>query len=157
MADEAVFLRRALSTAQPAPYPAWPDGFALFGLAEGEEPTIHALLRAAHGETSTHLADPADWWAQITRDPEFSRDLCLVVRDATRAPVGFALCWSGGFIAEIAVEHGVRGKGLGENLLRACLKALERLGAPHARLRCQAEPEDGPLRSAAARLGFVVE
>lgn len=157
MADEAVFLRRALSPAQPSPYPAWPDGFALFGLAEGEEDAVHALLRAAYGEASTLLSNPADWWGQVTSDAEFSRDLCLLVRDADRKPVAFAFCWTGGFINDIAVRQSVRGKGLGENLLRACLKGLERVGAPHARLRCQAEPENGPLRSAAARLGFVME
>ncbi|MGV3649891.1 MAG: GNAT family N-acetyltransferase [Devosia sp.] len=157
MADEAVFLRRPLLAAHPAPFPAWPDGFALFGLAEGEEEAIHTLLRAAYGEASTLLADPADWWGQVSTDAEFSQDLCLVVRDADRKPVGFAFCWTGGFINDIAVAQSVRGKGLGENLLRASLKALERVGAPHARLRCQAEPEDGPLRSAAARVGFAVE
>jgi ribosomal protein S18 acetylase RimI-like enzyme len=155
--DEALFLRRPLGPAHPAPHPAWPDGFALFPMAEGEHQIIHALLLAAYGDAGTYLPDADDWWAKTRLDAEFSSDLCLVVRDADRRAVAFGMAFTGGFINDLAVHADYRGQGLGEHLLRALLRALEDKGAALARLRCNAADDVGHRRATAERLGFQQE
>lgn len=156
--DEAVvFLRRPLGAAHPAPHPAWPDGFALFGLAEGEAAEAHALLLSTIGPTPTLLADPADWWGKTVADPEFSPDLCLVVRTASREMAGFALCWHGGFIEHLAIRPDLQGHGLGEHLLRAALLLLEEKGAGFARLRLPVSQREADFAATLERLGFTDE
>jgi GNAT superfamily N-acetyltransferase len=69
--------------------------------------------------------------------------------------VGFELCWTSGFIKDIAVAAPYRRQGVGEALLLAAFAALKARGNEQVGLKVETENPSGAQRLY-ERLGFVI-
>ena len=76
------------------------------------------------------------WWARLQGDPEFDPALCFLVFGSDDVLAAAALCWTTGFIKDLAVRPEARRRGLGRALDAACLRRV-----PTAR-RDALRPED---------------
>lgn len=145
-----VRLRRDLSS--PFPEPSWPAGFVMRTLTPTEAPALHALI-------TTVFDDGADgpfevWWPKHSGDPEFDPELCFLVFAPGGALVGAALCWTSGFIKDLAVHPSVRRLGLGEALMLQAFAAFRRRGVGHVDLKTSLSANADAVRLY-RRLGMV--
>ena len=126
-------LRKQLSGALAIPQ--WPAGIRLAPVSDVAPDALHALLATAYANGFGSVPPLDEWWPAITADTEYDPDLWLVAIDATGQPVGLALCWTSGFIKDIAVSQAARGQGVGEALLHAAFAACHRRGLDHVDLK----------------------
>lgn len=130
----------------------WPPGVSLAPFSATLAPKAHALLLEGYAEgAGTVPADFDSWWAVTRHDPEFDASLCFCAVDGDRL-VGFALCWTSGFVKDIAVAADARGQGIGEALLRTALLAFKERGLSEVALKVHAD--NMAARRLYARLGF---
>lgn len=144
-------LRKHLSG--PLAQPALPTGIALTPVAEADPAALHALLEAAYTNGFGSVPALDVWWPTVTADSEYDEGLFLVATDTTGQPVGLCLCWTSGFIKDIAVAADLRGKGIGEALLHAAFRACKARGLDHVDLKVIAE--NTPALRLYHRLGMV--
>jgi ribosomal protein S18 acetylase RimI-like enzyme len=144
-------LRKLLSGIQPDP--VWPQGATLAPIASVAPQALHAILDTAYANGYGSVPSFADWWPSIIADAEYDPDLLVIAADATGQPIGLALCWTGGFIKDIAVSAAWRSQGIGENLLRTAFATFSRRGLDHVDLKVIAANE--PALRLYHRLGMV--
>ncbi|WP_109575415.1 GNAT family N-acetyltransferase [Aminobacter sp. AP02] len=75
------------------------------------------------------------WWPRISGDAEFDPALCFLVLDGGGRLAGAALCWSGGFVKDLAVHADFRGLGIAEALMWHVFATFAARGAPHVDLK----------------------
>jgi ribosomal protein S18 acetylase RimI-like enzyme len=124
-------LRRLLDDDPTAP--AWPAGFVMRTMRPGDELAVHTLL-------ATVFDDGADgpfeeWWDKRSNDSEFDAELCFLVFDPAQTLVAEALCWTSGFVRDLAVHPAARRSGIGEALMRQVFAVFARRGLSHVDLK----------------------
>jgi len=148
-------MRRELDGELPAP--VWPEGISIrtFRPADGE--AVQALLDEAYrgwDARYTPLAY-AHWARAMIGDSEFDPALWfLAERDAVLA--GCALHWRSGWLKDLAVRDGERGRGIGRALVLTGLRACARRSIPRVGLKVDAANPTG-AQHLYESLGFVIE
>jgi ribosomal protein S18 acetylase RimI-like enzyme len=130
-APNDIRLRKILDETLVAPH--WPEGFAMRCLEPGDAPALHALLDEVFDDGTDGPFDT--WWPRISGDPEFDPALCFLVIDARGLLAAAALCWTNGFVKDLAVHPDARGRGVGEALMWHAFAALRARGLDHADLK----------------------
>lgn len=126
-------LRKYLSGSQAQP--AWPQGVALRPLETADPEALHAILAEAYANGFGSVPDFVTWWPAVTGDSEYDPALLFIAADTARHPVGLALCWSSGFIKDVAVIPAWRGRGVAQALLLTAFRAFQHRGLPHVDLK----------------------
>ena len=155
LVEETLVLRRPLR--HPEPEPSWPDGIAVRTFEPGDAAAVHALLDEAYRAWDSRYVPLAhdDWLRWMTGDPDFDPTVWwLAQRDGELA--GCALHWSTGFLKDLAVRAGERGRGLGAALVQQGLAEFARRGVESVGLKVDAANPTGAPRLY-ERLGFVLE
>ncbi|WP_268799784.1 GNAT family N-acetyltransferase [Pseudomonas huanghezhanensis] len=83
----------------------------------------HQLLMLGRQYGGGRVADLRTWLNAFDTDPEFDRELVLVVRD-TLGVVGVAQCWTSAFIRNLVVHPRAQGQGVGRCLLEQAFMAF---------------------------------
>ncbi|OLF74109.1 hypothetical protein AWH62_08205 [Maricaulis sp. W15] len=87
------------------------------------------LLNAAYAQGQGETAAFGEWWAALRTDDEFDQRLCLCLIDQRSDElVGFAHCWTTGFLKDFAILPGRQGQGLGRFLFARTCARLAGLG-----------------------------
>lgn len=132
----SIRLRKYLSAADQLP--RWPAGIYLVPIADVDPNELYALLSASYATGAGTLPPQAEWWPGVSSDEEYDPAL-LFIAASSGVPVGLALCWNSGFIKDVAVSAHMRGRGIGEALLRTALATFRRRGLAHADLKVVAD------------------
>lgn len=121
-------MRRKLAGSLPAP--VWPAGIAPVAFASAPAVAVHDVIASA-------LPTPpfAEWWPWLTQDGEYDPALVFVAANGDGAPVGVAQCWTSGFVKDLAVLPGQRGRGIGEALLLTAFAAFRDRGFSNVDLK----------------------
>lgn len=108
--------------------PEWPDGIVCgrFDAALAED--VHELLTEAYRDGGGSISGFSEWWSAVSSDAEFDPELCFLAQDAAGYLVGVNLCWSSGFIKDLAVRPPYRQWGIDRALLLTSFGALQRRG-----------------------------
>lgn len=131
----------------------WPDGARLAALPDIDPRTLHAILTDAYANGFGAVAAFAEWWASVETDEEFDPALLFVAVDDAGSPIGLALCWTSGFIKDLAVVEAWRGKGIGDALLQEAFAAFRKRGLPQVDLKVGAA--NAPAIGLYRRVGMV--
>jgi ribosomal protein S18 acetylase RimI-like enzyme len=141
--------------------PTWPGGVSLRTYADGDGPATKALLdRAYGGWDDTYVARPLDdWLAFMTEHDEFDPDLWFLAEQDGEL-IACALHWrehqGRGWLKDLVVDEGHRGRGLGSALVRHGLAVYAGRGAERVGLKVDdANPTGAPRLYAA--LGFETD
>ena len=126
-------LRKHLAT--DLPMPVWPARSRLLPLAEAEPRDLHAILATAYVNGFGSVPPFEQWWTALTTDDEYDPSLVFIAADESGQSVGVALCWTTGFVKDIAVVSKWRGHGVGEVLLREAFRAFQQRGLAHVDLK----------------------
>lgn len=128
-------LRLVRDLTAPMTDPAWPDRVVLVPFSATLAPKVHDLMQRAYAEGGGSVPQHFDtWWAATRHDPEFDARLCFVATSAGE-PVGFALCWTSGFVKDLVVHPSHQGQGVGRALLLTVLQRLKARGHREAALK----------------------
>jgi ribosomal protein S18 acetylase RimI-like enzyme len=131
---------------------SWPTDVRLVPFGARLALPAYELLKAAYANGYGSVPVSFDgWWASTRHDPEFDAGLCLCATLDQRL-VGFALCWTSGFVKDIAVAALHRRRGIGEGLLRSACAVLSQRGI--AQLALKVHRDNAVARQLYARLGF---
>lgn len=144
-------LRKHL-TADQAP-PVWPPQAHLLPFADAAPRALHAILADAYRNGFGSVAPFETWWASLTGDSEFDPSLVVIAADAVNRPIGLVQCWTSGFIKDIAVVPGWRGKAIGESLLLQAFWIMQQQGLSQVDLKVVAA--NAHAISLYRRLGMV--
>lgn len=149
-APNDIRLRKILDDTLTPPH--WPEGFVMRPFEHRDAQALHALLE----DTFDDGADgPFDgWWQRISGDAEFDPDLCFLVIDGKGLLAGAALCWTSGFVKDLAVHPGSRRYGVGEALMRHVFLAFRDRGAAHVDLKTNTVENSAAFRLY-ERLGMI--
>jgi mycothiol synthase len=133
-----------LADRHDAPSPA---GVTIRSVRPQEEAAYHEVVRASFAEHFALTVPPfATWWAEWRADPMFDPDLFLLAEDADAGIVGIAcdlVDGAVGWVGDLGVLPGWRGRGIGRALLGASFEAFRARGLRTARLNVDAENETG--------------
>ena len=146
-------LRLVRDLGAQVPGPVWPADVAPTTFSASVAPRVHDLMQRAYADGGGSVPPAFDaWWAATRHDTEFDAGLCFVAAKAEQ-PVGFALCWTSGFLKDLVVDPAWQGHGIGTALLRTALQALKARGHREAALKVHADNERA--RRLYAANGFV--
>ncbi len=134
----AIRLRKHLSAADLQPE-TWPAGIERIAVAEADPDALHALLSDCYANGSGIVAPLETWWADTVLDEEYNPDLVFVAATPSGEIAGMLLCWSSGFIKDVAVASHMRGRGIGEAMLRAAFATLQQRGFTQVDLKAMAD------------------
>ncbi len=95
--------------------------------------SLHALLSEVFDDGEEGPFDA--WWQKVSNDAEFDPALCFLAFDGDGRLVGAALCWTGGYLKDLAVRPEARRRGLAEALLRQVFGTFRARGAAHVDLK----------------------
>src|SRR6266567_7172548 len=146
---------RGLGGAEPDA--EWPEGISARTFDPADASAVHALLDEAYRGWDAHYVPLVheDWVPLMTGDIEFDPTVWwLAERDGKL--VGCALWWSGGWLKDIVMRQGERGRGLGSALIRAGFAEFARRGKQRVGLKVDAANPTGAPQLY-ERLGFVTE
>lgn len=139
------------------PAPEWPpDVTVRTAELDADPPAVHALLELAfRGSPDEEQAYDAwlTWW---TDDPEFDPSAWFLA-EAGSELAGVALCWSNGFLKDLAVCPTHRRRGIGRALLLHVFREFRARGAPAVSLKVDAANPTGAARLYEAAGMRVVE
>ncbi|RUU04862.1 N-acetyltransferase [Mesorhizobium sp. USDA-HM6] len=130
-APNDVRLRKHLDDTLTAPH--WPEGFVMRPFEHRDAQALHALLQEVFDDGADGPLD--EWWERTSGDAEFDPDLCFLVIDGKGLLAGAALCWTSGFVKDLAVHPDSRGLGIGEALMRHVFLTFRDRGAAHVDLK----------------------
>jgi mycothiol synthase len=130
--------------AEPRP-PAWPDGVSVRTYAESDAGAVHALMLEAFAGTAEEVPPFARWHPWMTEDPGFDAGVWFLA-EAGAELAGACLCWSEGWVKDLAVRPAWRGRGLGEALLRQAFAEFHRRGLATVGLKVDADNPTGAVR-----------
>lgn len=158
MTGPSAVLRMRCALDAVAPAPSWPHGFRVRTWIDSDAADVHALLVDAYRSGGGTVAEFGQWRPAFVGDAEFDASACLIAEtdgaDARRL-AGVVLCWSSGFVKDLAVAADWRRRGLGAALLRAAMDTFRRRGFRAVELKVEADNPSG-ARRLYERLGFVV-
>nr|WP_245454748.1 hypothetical protein [Mesorhizobium sp. M3A.F.Ca.ET.080.04.2.1] len=103
-APNDIRIRKILDDALTPPH--WPDGFVMRPFEHRDAQALHALLEEVFDDGPDGPFE--DWWGRIAGDAEFDPQLCFLVIDAKGLLAGAALCWTSGFVKNLAVHPEAR-------------------------------------------------
>lgn len=151
-APDAVLMRRDLVALFGIP--VWPTGISLVPFADELALDAHALLRDAYREGAGEVpVSFVDWWLSVSSDEEFDPDLLFFARADDGRLAGFALCWTSGFIKDLAVASAFRRSGVATALLDTIFAAFAERGETEVRLKVRAD--NLAARRAYEKAGFT--
>ncbi|KUM26404.1 acetyltransferase [Mesorhizobium loti] len=130
-APSDIRLRKRLDDALTAPH--WPEGFVMRPFEHRDAQAMHALLQEVFDDSADGPFD--EWWERVSGDAEFDPDLCFLVIDGKGLLAGVALCWTSGFVKDLAVHPDSRRRGIGEALMRHVFLTFRDRGAAHVDLK----------------------
>jgi mycothiol synthase len=130
--------------AEPRP-PTWPDGVSVRTYAESDAGAVHALMQEAFAGTAEEVPPFARWHPWMTEDPGFDAGVWFLA-EAGAELAGACLCWSEGWVKDLAVRPAWRGCGLGEALLRQAFAEFHRRGLVTVGLKVDADNPTGAVR-----------
>jgi ribosomal protein S18 acetylase RimI-like enzyme len=140
----------------PQPEPHVPDGITIRTYTGDDATAVHALLDEAYlgwDDSYVPMAH-ADWLAFMTSDASFDPE-CWFLAEENGTLVGACLCWTGGWVKDVAVAEGGRGRGLGEALVRHAFARLSARGVRTMGLKVDARNPTSAIRLY-ERLGMQV-
>lgn len=143
------------------PEPQWPSGVTVRTYRDDDARAVHSLLDQAYAAWDTAYTARAhdDWLAFMTAHDEFDRELWFVAERAG-TPVACALHWretgGNGWVKDLAVREGERGRGLGKALLAHAFAAYAERGATRVGLKVDPTNPTGAL-ALYERAGFVTD
>jgi mycothiol synthase len=125
-----------------------PAGIAIRTYTDADAQRVRELLDAAYlawDETYSPLPHE-DWVAFMTQNDSFVPECWFVAEDGEGELVGVCLTWKEGWIKDLAVTAGARGRGLGEALLRTAFARLHERGVRRVGLKVDARNPTGAVR-----------
>jgi mycothiol synthase len=128
--------------------PEPPPGVRLRSMADGDERAVHHVLSEAFQGHFALEVDPFDeWWSGLRRNPSFDPELyVLAEHDADIVGVsGNFVEGSEGWVGDLGVLEGHRGRGIAKALLAASFRDFARRGLARARLNVDAQNETGAV------------
>ncbi len=146
-----LLMRRPI--AAPVPAAPLPAGLSVGPLLAAHAAAVHRLLQQAYA--NGHGSVPQStlgWWNALVADSEYDRDLAVVAH-RQGAVVGFCLCWTSGFVKDLAVDAAWRHRGLGAALLAGAIAALARRGVDEVALKV--DIYNAPAQRLYRRFGFA--
>jgi ribosomal protein S18 acetylase RimI-like enzyme len=152
VAREIWRLRTGLCEAALQP-PSWPDGIRARTFAPADGPRLHALLEHGYRNGGGRVPPLAEWLPATTGDAEFDPELVFLAESPDEL-AGAALCWTSGFLKDLAVRETWRRRGLGEALVRHVLVTFAARGLDAVDLK--AESTNAGAVRLYERLGFRV-
>jgi mycothiol synthase len=138
-------LRMEIDVSAPQPPPAWPDGVSVRTYAEDDAAAVHALLDEAFAANAEEVPPFARWHPWMTGDPGFDPDVWFLAESGAEL-AGACLCWSEGWVKDVAVRPAWRGRGLGEAFLRHAFAEFHRRGLRTVGLKVDADNPTGAVR-----------
>lgn len=126
-------LRKHLSAADVPT--AWPAGIHRQPISAVDPADLYALLVASYADGAGTMPPSDTWWPSIAADAEYDPQLVFVAADTAGATVGLALCWTSGFVKDLAVDSSMRGRGIGQALMRTAFAAFRQRGLPYVDLK----------------------
>lgn len=148
--ENDVRLRRVLPGELKAPQ--WPAGFSLRTFQASDAQALHDLLELVFDDGTNGPFD--QWWSRLAADAEFDPELCFLVFDDEGRLAGAALCWTSGFLKDLAVHSDFRGKGIAEALLWHVFATFVVRGVSHIDLKTNLVENAAAVRLY-VRLGMV--
>jgi mycothiol synthase len=140
------------------PEPAWPDGVSVrsYGGDEAEAREIKDLLDLAYAEEFHHHAATFESWSRFMfDDPMFDAKVWfLAVHDGKI--VAAALNWDEGYVKDLVVHPGWRGRGLGKALMYQTFGEFKRRGLPRVTLKTDSNNPTDAWRLY-ERVGMTIE
>lgn len=139
----------------------WPAGASVRTYEDADGARVHALLDASYaGWDAAYVAVPHDEWVVFMTDhAEFDRQLWFLVEQDGEL-VACALHWKthqrSGWVKDLAVSEGERGRGLGKALLCHAFHAYVARGATRLGLKVDANNSTGALQLY-AQVGFTTD
>lgn len=124
-----------------------PDGIAIRTYTDPDADRVRELLDGAYlawDETYAPLAHD-DWLAFMTHNDSFVPE-CWFLAEEGDEVAGVCLTWKEGWIKDLAVANGARGRGLGESLLRHAFARLYERGVRRVGLKVDARNPTGAVR-----------
>ena len=137
--------------------PNWPDGFSARTFQLADAIAVHSLLDEAYGAWDGAYVPLAheDWKRSMTGDVEFDATTWwLAERDGELA--GCALWWKSGWLKDIVVREGDRGRGLARALLEQGFAEFARRGEKRVGLKVDSANPTGAV-ALYERNGFRVD
>jgi ribosomal protein S18 acetylase RimI-like enzyme len=139
-------LEMAVELRPPLPAPDPPADVRLRPFdADRDAAEVHACLVEAFAGSDERVAPFEKWRPWLLGDPSYDPALVFVAEVGGEV-VGMAQCWTEGFVKDLAVRPGYRGRGLGEELLRAVFAEFARRGVARVRLKVDAGNPTGAVR-----------
>ena len=137
-------MEKRLGGAEPSP--RWPPGVSVRTYEDSSDAAaVHGLLDVAFRAAHEVVAPFERWHERMTGDSEFDPSWWwLAERDGELA--GVALCWTSGWLKDLAVHPGARGQGLGEALCRHAFREMAARGVGQAGLKVDADNPTGAVR-----------
>jgi ribosomal protein S18 acetylase RimI-like enzyme len=138
------------------PEPVWPQGVSVRTYDDDRDAVaVHALLVRAFTGLNEVVAGFEPWHARMTGDPEYHPDWWWLA-EADGQLVGAALCWTSGWLKDLAVDPDARGRGIGEALCRHAFHEMDGRGMATCGLKVDAGNVTGAVRLY-RRVGMQVE
>jgi mycothiol synthase len=139
-----------LDMGEPPPQPAWPDGIRVRSFdRDADARAVHDLVEDAFADIGNQPPRSYEFWAQVHLErPGFDPALWFLAVDGDEL-VGVNLAQSGplgGYVAQLAVRRGQRGRGVGLALLRHGFGELYRRGVREVYLNVDSENRTGATR-----------
>jgi ribosomal protein S18 acetylase RimI-like enzyme len=123
----------------------WPPAVRVRTYHDDDARDVHALLEAAFQGNAEEVPPFARWHPWMTQDPGFDAGVWFLA-EAGAELAGACLCWSEGWIKDLAVRPAWRGRGLGEALLRQAFAEFHRRGLATVGLKVDADNPTGAVR-----------
>lgn len=137
-------MRRPLSGTLAAP--VWPDGTRLEPFSEGCARDCHALLALAYKHGGGSVPVFGEWWASLSQDSEYDPALCFPVQGGDGRLVGFAQCWTSGFVKDLGVHPDHRRRRIGRALLTHIFQVFHQRGIKAVSLKVETSNPSGAVQ-----------
>lgn len=136
--DSALLLVKELGD---EPYlPIWPKGAHIVAFDEDCHPApCHALLEEAYAQGQGEVPPLHVWWRALRDDSEYAAERVFVALDDSNVLIGFAQCWTSGFVKDFAIAARWRRRGLATAILSHVFEAFRRDGFETMRLKVRAD------------------
>lgn len=142
---------------RPTPAPEWPPGVTVRTPdLTADAPAVHALLELAFRGSAEEEGPYDEWLPWWTGDPEFDPSAWFLAEEGGEL-AGVALCWSNGFVKDLAVHPSHRRRGIGRALLLHVFEEFRSRGAQAVSLKVGAANPAGAVRLYKAAGMRVVE
>lgn len=134
----------------PPPPPVWPDGVGVRTFdREADARAVHRLVEDAFADIGNQPPRSYEFWVEVHLErSDFDPELWFLAVD-TGELVGVNLAQAGpqgGYVAQLAVRHDQRGRGLGMALLRHGFGELYRRGVREVYLHVDSQNRTGATR-----------